>query len=365
MTHVIIRRYIMTSKEEKKFLTRLKKFSQEIFNATDAAVMEGFEYFQTSEYKKTGAVKSRAKEMFANKGLKGSVRLATHMAKRMPSMLSNIKKNYRDMDDYLYSLENGKAIPHTSEKVVKAFPNKDIWNDLLQYSWIKHKVIVGFTKVSEEYIFKGKAIPFQYALVFAQEMRKESIEKAPELDAGMEVVNVYNSLGIATNDIVAWLKKKYKIMGMANHPLGGLVDFVPLAEKAGLGLIGRHGMVITKEFGPRCRIAPIFIDEKIFQVTDTTEHEWISEFCNKCGNCARSCPVEAIYERPKLVQTSISENTKDRYESYDREKCFVSFSATMGCALCISVCPFSRNPKIYDEMKTKHWKIRKVDNNAN
>ncbi|GAA0180463.1 hypothetical protein SH2C18_31520 [Clostridium sediminicola] len=39
----------MTSKEEKKFLKRLKKFPQDIFNATDIAVMEGFEYFTTSE----------------------------------------------------------------------------------------------------------------------------------------------------------------------------------------------------------------------------------------------------------------------------------------------------------------------------
>ncbi|MTI69684.1 MAG: epoxyqueuosine reductase [Firmicutes bacterium] len=345
----------MNSKEEKKFLTRLKKFPEKICKASDTAVMEGFEYFTTSEYKKkSGAIKNRAKKMFANQGLKGGIRLATHMAKRMPSMLNNIKKNYKDMDDYLCSLENGKEIPHTSEKVVKTFPNKGIWNDLLQYSWNKHKVIVGFTKVPEEYIFEGKAIPFQYALVFAQKMKKEPIEKAPELDAGMEVMNTYNSLGIATNDIIKWLKTKYEIMGMANHPLGGLVDFVPLAEKAGLGLIGRHGMVITKEFGPRCRISPIFIDKKIFEPTDTIEHEWIREFCNKCGNCARSCPVEAIYKKPKFVQISHSENTKDRYESYDREKCFVSFSATMGCAVCISVCPFSRNPKTYDKMKTKY-----------
>ncbi|KAB3532170.1 4Fe-4S double cluster binding domain-containing protein [Alkaliphilus serpentinus] len=356
----------MKSKEEKKFLTRLKKFPEKIFRASNISVMEGFEYFETSDYKKKpGAVKNRAKKMFTNHGIEGSIRLATHMAKRMPSMQCNIKKNFKDMDDYLYSLENGKEIPHTSEKVVKSFPNKDIWNDLIQYSWDKYKVIVGFTKVPEEYIFEGKAIPFQYALVFAQEMKKEPIEKAPELDAGIEVVNVYNSLGIATNDIVKWLKTKYNIIGMANHPLGGLVDFVPLAEKAGLGLIGRHGMVITKEFGPRCRISPIFIDEKIFEFTNTTEHEWIGEFCNKCGNCARSCVAKAIYEKSKFVQTSHSENTKDRYESYDREKCFVSFSATMGCAVCISVCPFSRNPKIYDKMKTKYTEIRKVDNNAN
>ncbi|MBM7614149.1 4Fe-4S double cluster binding domain-containing protein [Alkaliphilus hydrothermalis] len=350
----------MKSKEETKFLARLKNFEKEIFWGTENAVIEGFEYFETNEYKqKTGAVQNRAKRLFTNKGFKGCIRLATHMAKRMPSMQRNIKKNYRDMEQYLDALEKGIDTPRTCENVVKAFPNKSIWNDLLQYSWNKHKVIVGFTKVPVEYIFKGKAIPFQYALVFAQEMKKEAIEKAPQLDAGMEVVNVYNSLGIATNDIAEWLKTKYKIIGMANHPLGGLVDFVPLAEKSGLGLIGRNGMLITKKFGPRCRISPIFIDEKLFEFTDTTEHEWIRDFCNRCGSCARSCPVECIYKKPKFVQASSSENTKDRYESYDREKCFLSFSATMGCAICISVCPFSKDPKIYDKMKSKYSLIER------
>ncbi|KAB3538567.1 4Fe-4S dicluster domain-containing protein [Alkaliphilus pronyensis] len=345
----------MTSKEEIKFLARLKKFPEKILIGSNNAVMEGFEYFTTSEYKKKpGAVKNRGKRMFANKGIKGTIRLVTHMAKIMPSMMINIKKNYSYMEDYLYSLENSKEIPHTSENVIKNFPNKDIWNDLLQYSWSKHKVIVGFTKVSKEYIFEGKAIPFKYALVFAQEMKKEPIEKAPKIDAGMEVQKTYNSLGIATNDIVMWLKDKYNIIGMANHPLGGLVDYVPLAEKAGLGLIGRHAMVITKEFGPRCRISPIFIDEKIFEETDTTEHDWIGEFCKGCGKCVSSCPAEAIYEKPEFAQASHSENTKDRYECYNREKCFVSFTATMGCAVCISVCPFSRNPKLYDKIKTKY-----------
>ncbi len=345
----------MENKDESVFLSRLDKYPNKAYTADQSAIMEGFQYFKTSTYRcKPGAIQSRPKKLIREQGLKESIRLGRHVAGVFPSILRNIKLNFKSMEAYLQALEKNSALPHSPELLSRTYPNRDIWNDLIDYAWNTHKVIVGFTEISNEYIFKGKAIPFKYALVFAQEMKKDRIEMAPKLDAGMEVVNTYNTLGIATNDIVKWLEKKYKIVGMANHPLGGLVDFAPLAEKSGLGLIGRHGMVITKEFGPRCRISPIFIDDKLFDFTDTHAHDWIRAFCSKCGTCVRSCPEKAIYPEPVEVETSRSNAINPRFESYDRDKCFESFASTMGCGICISKCPFSRNPQTYDKMRVKY-----------
>ena len=40
---------------------------------------------------------------------------------------------------------------------------EELWNSLTEYAWEKHRVVVGFTEVPQEYIFEGKAIPFKYA----------------------------------------------------------------------------------------------------------------------------------------------------------------------------------------------------------
>jgi epoxyqueuosine reductase QueG len=255
------------------------------------------------------------------------------------------------MNGYMTAMEQGQSSKHTPDRILESYPNHQLWEDLRTYAWEHYKVIIGFTELPREYIFEGKAVPFRYALIFAQEMKKQPIEKAPELDAGIEVITVYNSLGIATNEIAHWLRTKYDITCMANHPLGGLVDTVPLSAKAGLGAIGKNGLLITKEFGPRCRISPIFIDQKLFEFTDSKEHEWIHDFCAKCGLCVQSCPTSAIYSEPLLTKEFHSSSIPDRYETYDREKCFASFAATMGCAVCIRTCPFSKNPANYDKMK--------------
>jgi len=354
--------FMKKSKSEERFIARLAKHEDKMVCNHKNAVMEGFEYFRTEEYKsKPESVKNRGRMMLESHGLREMLRLVNHIRKRVPSMLGNINKNFSDMEPYLKRLESGGLIPETPKEMIDAYPNKGIWSEIKKYAWEKYGVIVGFTKVPEEYVFEGKGIPFQYALVFAQEMKKDAIEKAPELDAGMEVMNVYNSLGIATNEINQWLNERYGIIGMANHPLGGLVDFIPLADKGGLGKIGRHGLLITKEFGPRCRISPIFIDHELFEVTDTHEHDWIKNFCQNCGNCIRNCPVNAIYDQPILSVDYQNQELENRYETFDREACFTSFAAHMGCAVCIKSCPFSKNPNIYEKMKTK---LSKGEHNA-
>jgi len=58
---------------------------------------------------------------------------------------------------------------------------------------------------------------------------------------------------------------------------------IPYALKAGLGEYGRHGLLITKEFGPRVRIGKIFTDLPLaydrptsFGVTRVSPSAWWS-----------------------------------------------------------------------------------------
>ena len=39
-------------------------------------------------------------------------------------------------------------------------------------------------------------------------------------------------------------------------------------------------------------------------------------------------------------------------KSIDREKCFPYFFKTVGCSVCIKVCPFAKGKQAYEKLKT-------------
>lgn len=56
---------------------------------------------------------------------------------------------------------------------------------------------------------------------------------------------------------------------------------IPYAIKAGLGEYGRHGLLITPEFGPRLRLGKIFTNMPLAH--DTPIKFGVKEFCGACG----------------------------------------------------------------------------------
>lgn len=193
---------------------------------------------------------------------------------------------------------------------------------------------IGYCKLPNNLIFKERAVLYNYAIVLTMEMEKEAIVKAPSLDTFKMVMSTYDSLGIITNK----LTNKLRNMGFqaqASHPLGGLVLYPPLAVKAGLGWCGRHGLLITPEFGSRQRIAAIFVNIDNLPLSKNNEHIWIEEFCKKCGNCIRTCPEKAIFDKPII-------HASGRKTQIDREKCLPSFVNREGCTICIKECAFTK-----------------------
>jgi epoxyqueuosine reductase QueG len=169
------------------------------------------------------------------------------------------------------------------------------------------------------------------------------------MDAGEETMRIYAELGLAVADIADWLREK-GIRSQAVHPLGGLVCTPPLAGKAGMGGQGMLGFLITPEFGPRQRLAPIFIEEKLFEYTDSDKHAWIEQYCKTCRICQKECPVDAIFDE-KIISVENVPGIGALKTCIDREKCFPYFAKTLGCSICVKVCPFSNGPATYDKLK--------------
>jgi epoxyqueuosine reductase len=191
---------------------------------------------------------------------------------------------------------------------------------------------IGYARVAPELVFQNKAILHANAIVLTMEMDKERIDTSPSEASYIEVHATYHHLGRASNQIAGWLQDR-GYSAQAGHPLNGLALYPPLAQQAGLGWRGLHGLLITPRFGPRVRLAAVFTSIGNLPFSQENEHAWIEEYCRLCRLCVRACPPQAILEQPIVHGNGLVTCT-------DSERCFPYFVEQYGCSICIRVCPF-------------------------
>ena len=344
---------VFQSNAETRYLTLSKQFSDKFLQPISDSKYQGFDILLKNQ-KRTGML-NRIFQMGKGQGLIGRIKLFWTFIRLQRAIVKGINNCFFDIEPYLNEIKLGKFNLNKNSVLLKTYPNKKLWTELEEYSKKWNLGKIGFTKLPTQLIFKDKSVLFKYALVFIQEMEKNKINQAPDLVAGKEVMRVYKTLGLAVNDIARWLRLK-GIRCQSNHPLGGLVNTPPLAGKAGLGWQGNNGLLITPQFGQRQRIAPIFIENKIFEFTDSDEHRWIEDFCKTCRLCQRECPTHAIFDE-KVVSISDVSGIGCTKTCIDLNKCFPYFFSTLGCSICVKVCPFSKNPEVYYKLAKKRNKI--------
>jgi ferredoxin len=202
---------------------------------------------------------------------------------------------------------------------------------------------IKYLKVPPNAIFKHKGIPHEYAIVITVEMNKENLENAPSFDAFKEVANGYKNLAVIGNKMAKLMRQN----GFAAYPgtaLGGLTDYVHLAEIAGLGAIGYHGLLITPNEGARLRINTIYTNITNLPIETENEHLWVRDFCAMCKKCIRKCPVDAIFDEPQP-------RGDGGMQCIDHDTCRDYFNQNFGCAVCLVECPFSQVG--YDKVKSR------------
>jgi len=102
-------------------------------------------------------------------------------------------------------------------------------------------------------------------------------------------------------------------------------------------------LLITKEFGPRVRIAKIFTDLPL--KPDEPIDFGVTEFCNNCQRCANGCPPRAIPDgAPNVTVHNVSNFKGIAKWTVNAEKCF-KFWTNQGtdCSICIRICPYNKD----------------------
>lgn len=234
-----------------------------------------------------------------------------------------------DIKDSFESLTNNPVKPNRCAK-----PN--YWRQFEDYARSLGVGPIGYTGLPRAAIFTSKAVLFENVIVLIMEMDAAKMDKAPSWITQRMVMKTYYQLGRITIDLVDKLRRD-GFAAQAGHPLNGLTLYPLLAQQAGLGWCGSHGLLITPEFGPRQRIAAIYTNIQNLPLAEGNDHFWIVELCNRCGQCLRKCPSQAILEEPVRHESGIVTHI-------DVDKCFPVFAEQHSCSLCIKVCPFNKHP---------------------
>lgn len=142
--------------------------------------------------------------------------------------------------------------------------------------------------------------------------------------------------------LLAWLQERVpEIEGKI------CVDSSPMMDKAwavraGIGWLGKHSTVITKEFG-----SWIFLGELLLSVEVDYDSYIEPDHCGKCTACLDACPTGAIIAPYQVDGTRcISYGTIELREPELPEPIQSKLhNWVFGCDICQDVCPWSRFSK--------------------
>jgi len=110
------------------------------------------------------------------------------------------------------------------------------------------------------------------------------------------------------------------------------------AKKSGLGWIGKHSLLITKQKG-----SYYFLAEIILGLELDYDHEFKTDHCGSCTKCIDACPTDAI-----LPNNTIDGSKCISYLTIElRDEIPNTFKGKMdnwifGCDICQDVCPWNR-----------------------
>ncbi|MDP3066440.1 MAG: 4Fe-4S binding protein [Methanobacteriaceae archaeon] len=204
-------------------------------------------------------------------------------------------------------------------------------------------VNIGYTKVSPELANPEKPLMYPQAMVLTLKMGEDIIETVPGPEAQKLNDATYAKLGTITYALSDFIRANGFATQVA-HPYGGLVNFSPLGQNAGLGWIGQSGLLISPELGPRQKISAILVSIENLPVKEHSEYSWITDYCDKCGKCVKACPEKALIEQEDVCGENKIKFVKTR-----------CIGCSQGCTYCIEDCPF--DSKGYDHVKNKFDKM--------
>jgi len=277
--------------------------------------------------------------------------------RKLPDLLS---PEHKKKDPVLYTLIEAESTflkPYLNKVTGTVNPEKTEMSPFDNTRHIKNIIkylgadTCGICEVDQSYVYShvGRgpepygaeiALTHKYAIVFALPMDLGMIAATPKPPVYVETERKYLEAGkisLIMSDFVRRLGYPARAH-MAGSNYQAMLS--PLGWKAGIGEIGRIGILITEKYGPRVRLGLVTTDLPLS--TDSPKIFGVQDFCQKCQKCAINCPAQAIPHGNKT-----EENGAIKWV-INREACYQFWrKAGTDCAMCIYVCPYSKPNNLF------------------
>jgi epoxyqueuosine reductase QueG len=108
------------------------------------------------------------------------------------------------------------------------------------------------------------------------------------------------------------------------------------ATSAGIGWVGKNGLLINPEHGPRLTLATVLTDAPL-----VTDAPFVSSRCGVCTLCRDHCPSGAITGAEWSRSNPFVELVR-LGECRGHKEAGRQVAGKPNCGLCITVCPYGR-----------------------
>lgn len=222
--------------------------------------------------------------------------------------------------------------------------------ELGHHSGFEHKVIE--ERIYPKLIFENPRSIISIALAYPTKID----DPPPRVKGERRGEFARASWGIDYHDILR--DKMNRLIEYIRHEAGETVTYKPMvdtgelidvavAQRAGIGFIGRNGLLITEEFG-----SYVYLGEIITNL-DFPADRIVPFGCGDCTRCIDACPTGALLGDGQINARqclSYQTQTKGMMEEKFRRK---MGHVIYGCDICQVVCPYNKgkNAHFHPEME--------------
>ena len=218
------------------------------------------------------------------------------------------------------------------------------------HSGFEHKVIE--ERIYPERIFDEPRSIIAIALAYPSKMRNKPPrvkgERRGEFARASWGRDYHTILRDRMDQLVAYIKEiaPGEVSFKPMVDTGELVD-VAVAQRAGLGFIGRNGLLITEEFG-----SYVYLGEILTNIEFESD-EQVPFGCGDCMRCVDACPTDALLGDGRMnANRCLSYQTQTKGympKEYRRNMGHVIY----GCDICQIVCPYNKgiDSHFHEEME--------------
>ena len=141
---------------------------------------------------------------------------------------------------------------------------------------------------------------------------------------GEDLCSTLEQLGYTAVTLPDLVPDSYLTIGKLGRHMPDLCANAPFAAAAGLGSLGKSGMLVRPDCGPRMRFVFVLTNAPL----ETTEHKVQSLCSGECTACAEACPMQALTAQ-KLKTVTVRENESYQVMNRDETRCMWSRSLAM------------------------------------